>query len=86
LPERPLYWEFYEGGFAKAVQFGEWKYIYSEKNGQAPKNELFNLKNDIAETKNLALENKEQLAIMENYSKNMHVKSVNPIFRKVDEK
>lgn len=86
LPERPLYWEFYEGGFGKAVQLGDWKYIYSEKNGQAPKYELFNLKNDIAESRNLALENKEQFAIMEKYAKNMHVKSVNPIFRKVDEK
>ncbi len=86
LPERPLYWEFYEGGFMQAVRLGDWKFIFSEKNGQAPKNELFNLKNDIAESQNLALENKEQLAIMQKYARNLHTKSVNPIFRKVEEK
>jgi arylsulfatase A-like enzyme len=85
LAERPFYWEFYENGFSQAVRLGDWKCILSEKNGQLHKNELFNLKNDISETQNLALENPKQFAIMQKYAQSMHTKSVNPLFRKAGE-
>jgi arylsulfatase A-like enzyme len=86
LPERPLYWEFYEGGFAQAVRLGDWKYIFTDKKGQVPKSELFNLKNDISESKNLALENNNQLELMKQYAQKLHTKSIHPLFKKADEK
>ncbi len=86
IPERPLYWEFYEGGFMQAVRLGDWKYVYSEKKGQAPKNELFNLKNDISESQNLATENLAQISIMQKIAQNMHSKSENTLFMKTSEK
>ena len=86
LPERPLYWEFYEGGFSQAVRFGDWKYIYNQKKGNELKYELFDLKNDISETINLAGSNLKQLEKMKQFAKNMHSKSVHPLFRKENEK
>lgn len=84
--ERPLYWEFYEGGYSHAVRFGNWKYIFSHKKDQSPKKELFNLSIDLSESKNLEETNTKQLAIMEKYAKDMHLKSEHEIFRRVGEK
>jgi arylsulfatase A-like enzyme len=86
IAERPLYWEFYEGGFSHAVRYGKWKYIYSHKKDQNPKQELFDLSNDLSETSNLAEANPQQLAIMEKYAKDMHVKSEHTLFRRAEEK
>lgn len=44
-----LYWEFHEGGFSQAIRQGDWKII--RQRGSV---ELYNLKDDIAESKNLA--------------------------------
>ncbi len=57
-----LYWEFHEGGFQQAVRQGDWKLVR-----QAPKNqlELFNLKQDLKETRNLAAEQPQVLAKMQ---------------------
>lgn len=57
--QRPLYWEFYEGEGApkQAIRKGEWKLI--RKFFTQPTKltvELFNLKDDLQETKNLATE------------------------------
>jgi arylsulfatase A-like enzyme len=86
IAERPLYWEFYEGGYSHAVRYGNWKYIFSHKKDQNPKQELFDLSNDLSETTNLAEANPQQLAIMEKYAKDMHVKSENILFRRAEEK
>jgi arylsulfatase A-like enzyme len=86
IAERPLYWEFYEGGYSHAVRYGNWKYIFSHKKDQNPKQELFDLSNDLSETTNLAEANPQQLAIMEKYAKDMHVKSEHTLFRRAEEK
>ena len=46
-----LYWEFFERGFQQAVRQGDWKLVR-----QAPnfKLELFNLRDDVGETRDLA--------------------------------
>jgi arylsulfatase A-like enzyme len=49
-----LYWEFYERGSAQAVRVGDWKGIRNPL-GNGPL-ELYNLKDDIGETRNLATE------------------------------
>ena len=63
-----LYWEFHEGGFSQAVRMGDWKLIrrpYSKE----PAPELYNLKNDLAEAKNVAAAHPEVVAKIENYLK-----------------
>jgi arylsulfatase A-like enzyme len=52
--ERPLYWEFYEGGFKQAVRLGDWKAIRFYKGTAPVRTELYNLKNDIGEKQDLA--------------------------------
>lgn len=86
ISERPLYWEFYEGGYSHAVRYGNWKYIFSHKKDQSPKKELFDLSVDLSESDNQAEDNPEQLAIMEKFAKDMHVKSEHTLFRKAEEK
>jgi arylsulfatase A-like enzyme len=61
-----LYWEFHERGFKQAVRMGEWKAV-RPKAGAAL--ELYNLKEDLAETKNVADQNREIAAKIENYLK-----------------
>ena len=52
LPEgRVFYWEFHEGGFNRAIRFGDWKAIQFGKDGPI---ELYNLKTDLAETTDVA--------------------------------
>jgi arylsulfatase A-like enzyme len=52
--DRVFYWEFHEGGFNRAVRFGDWKAIQFGKDGPI---ELYNLKTDLAETTNVAASN-----------------------------
>lgn len=82
---RPLYWEFYEGGFSQAVRFSKWKYIYSEKNKQNPKWELFDLENDRTESNNLAEINLSKLNEMKAIAQKSHTKSEHKLFQKLDE-
>lgn len=49
-----LYWEFYERGSAQAVRFGNWKAI--RKPMLTGEIELYNLTDDLGETKNIAAE------------------------------
>lgn len=49
-----LYWEFHEDGGRQAVRAGEWKAVREKIASGKPTFELFNLKEDLAETKNLA--------------------------------
>jgi arylsulfatase A-like enzyme len=57
-PHTYLYWEFHEGGGSQAVRLGDWKAVKLNvsKNKNAPI-ELYNLKDDPAEKKNVAGEN-----------------------------
>jgi arylsulfatase A-like enzyme len=49
-----LYWEFFENGFTQAIRAGDWKAIRVGLNGPI---ELYNLKTDVGETRNVASEN-----------------------------
>jgi len=51
-----LYWEFHEGGFSQAIRAGDWKLIKSKR-----MTTLFNLKDDINESKDLSTANPEVL-------------------------
>ncbi len=85
LPFRPLYWEFWEGGFSQAVRYGDWKYIVLQtKNGE--KIALYNLKTDVGEAKDIAAEQPKQVEIMKRFMAQMHTKSESPLFWKVDER
>lgn len=58
-----LYWEFHEQGTRRALLQGDWKLVQYDldKNG---KPQLFNLAEDLAETKNLAAEQPDRVAAM----------------------
>lgn len=49
----PLYWEFFEGGFKQALREGDWKLV----NLGGGKLELYNLRQDLGETNNVAAQN-----------------------------
>jgi arylsulfatase A-like enzyme len=49
-----LYWEFHERGFSQAVRMGKWKGV---KRGKAAAIELYDLTQDVGETKDLAAAN-----------------------------
>ncbi|OYU92921.1 MAG: hypothetical protein CFE21_22435, partial [Bacteroidetes bacterium B1(2017)] len=60
--------------------------IFLHKKDQGPKKELFDLSVDLSETNNLAEDNPKQLAIMEKFAKDMHIKSEHTLFRRAEEK
>lgn len=67
LPERALFWHYphygNQGGApGAAMRQGDWKLIQWSENEQQP--ELFNLKNDLGETKNLAAQEPERVKAM----------------------
>ncbi|MCX8037302.1 MAG: arylsulfatase [Candidatus Sumerlaeia bacterium] len=59
-----LYWETHQGGFAQAVRMGDWKGV---RFGLKEPLELYNLKEDPAETKNVAAEQRDIVAKIERY-------------------
>ncbi len=61
-----LYWEFHERGTQQALRSGDWKYIYRPFFTEA-KVELFDLKNDPVETKNIAGEHPDVVMKMSAY-------------------
>jgi arylsulfatase A-like enzyme len=61
-----LYWEFHERGFQQAVRMGDWKAIRPKVSGPL---ELYDLKNDVGETKNLAERHPDVVAKIEAYLK-----------------
>jgi len=71
-----LYWEFHEQGKRQAVRMGDWKGIRlnvaKEPDGPI---ELYNLKDDIGETKNIAAQNPGTVKKIEEYMKAAHVPS-----------
>lgn len=67
LPERPLFWHYphygNQGGApGAAMRQGDWKLIQWSENEQQP--ELFNLRNDVGETQNLAAQEPERVKAM----------------------
>ena len=72
LPERFLYWEFYERGFEQAVQWGQWKAVRHKLDEPI---ELYNLTEDIAEKNNIAAKNPAVVAQIEAYLKTAHIDS-----------
>jgi arylsulfatase A-like enzyme len=57
-----VYWEFTEQGGKRALRQGDWKVVQLKVGAKNPKPpELYNLKDDPAETTNLAGENPERL-------------------------
>lgn len=61
-----LYWEFHERGFQQAVRFGDWKAVRPKPGAPV---ELYNLRSDLGETKNVAAANAEVAAQAERYLK-----------------
>ena len=51
IEHSPLYWEFYERGFEQAARVGDWKAV---RHAPGKALELYNLKNDLGEEKDLA--------------------------------
>ncbi len=54
-----LYWEFHEGGFSQAVRLGDWKIVRPQLAAPA---ELYNLKTDPGEQKNVAPDHADVMA------------------------
>ena len=69
-----FYWELYEGKPTQAVRFGDWKAV---RNGPAAALELYDLKADVSESKNLAAEKPELLIKAEALMKAAHVDNPN---------
>jgi arylsulfatase A-like enzyme len=67
-----LYWEFHEQGSKQAVRMGDWKAV---RFGAEGKLELYNLKDDIGETRDLAGRNPDIVAKIEDYLKTARTKS-----------
>jgi arylsulfatase A len=71
-----LYWEFHELGGRIALRMGNWKAVRYNVNTKNPQpTELYDLSNDIGETKNLAAENPEIVKEMEDLMKSARIPS-----------
>ncbi|MBU6326067.1 MAG: arylsulfatase [Verrucomicrobia bacterium] len=74
-PQREcFYWELHEGKPIQALRFGDWKAV---RNGTGMPLELYNLKTDSAETKNLAATHPELVAQAESLIKKSRVDDPN---------
>ncbi len=67
-PHPPLYWEFHERGFDQAVRMGDWKYLRMQRPA-GTRVELYNLREDLGETRDVAREQPEVIARMEAFLK-----------------
>lgn len=74
-PERPMYWEFHEGGFSQALRWGKWKYIKRVNAQGSTEEHLFNLEEDLAENHNLAASEVQSLERMRAQANSMHQKA-----------
>ena len=61
-----LYWEFHEQGFQQAARMGDWKAVRPQAGDTL---ELYNLKSDLGEQKNVAEKNPKIVAEFESYFK-----------------
>jgi Arylsulfatase A and related enzymes len=78
LEDRPLYWEFYEGGFCQAARRGKWKAVRPSVGAPL---ELFDLSTDIGERNNVAWANPELTAYFEQFINEQHVDSPHWVIR-----
>ncbi len=69
-----LYWEFHEGSFAQAVRMNDWKGV---RHGLDGKIELYNLKTDAMEKKNLAAKYPQIVEKIKEIMRREHVESEN---------
>jgi arylsulfatase A-like enzyme len=84
LPQREyLYWELHEGRFIQAVRFGDWKAV---RNGANSGLELYDLKTDLGEEKNLAAEKPDLVAKAEALMKAARVDDPNWPIKEAGEK
>ncbi|MGH9769801.1 MAG: arylsulfatase [Blastocatellia bacterium] len=67
-----LYWEFHERAFSQAVRMGDWKAV---RKGLESPLELYDLKNDLGEQNNVAVEHPEVVKKIENYLKTARAES-----------
>lgn len=74
LSNRYLYWEFFERGFQQAVRKGEWKAI---RPAVGEPLELYNLKRDLSESRNIAANHPKVVAEMESILKTARTPSKN---------
>lgn len=63
-PDRPLYWESFGGGFHQAVRMGRWKGV---RHGLTAPLELYDLLNDIGESRNIAAAHQEVVRKMQEF-------------------
>ncbi len=74
-PQKPheyLYWEFHERGFSQAVRMGDWKGVRPKTNAQV---ELYDLKTDIGEKKNVAEQHAAEVRRIEGIMKDSHTEN-----------
>ena len=69
-----LYWEFHERGFQQAVRMGEWKAVRPQAGAPL---ELYNLSTDLGEKQNVAAQNPEVVARIEDYLRTARTESAN---------
>ncbi len=69
-----FYWELHEAKSIQAIRFGDWKAV---RNGPSAAIELYDLKADVSESKNLAAENPKVVAKAEALMKEAHVEDPN---------
>jgi arylsulfatase A-like enzyme len=74
LGDRFLYWEYFESGFQQAVRWKQWKAIRLKRGEPLV---LFDLSKDLAEEHDIASENPETIAQIENYLKTARTESLN---------
>jgi arylsulfatase A-like enzyme len=67
-----LYWEFHERGFQQAVRMGDWKAVRPQAGAPL---ELYNLSADLGEKQNVAGQNPEVVAKIEEYLKTARTES-----------
>jgi arylsulfatase A-like enzyme len=68
----PLYWEFHEGGFTQAVRMGDWKAVRPKMGGPI---ELYDLKTDPAESRDVADDHHDVIARFETFLKTARTES-----------
>ncbi len=68
----PLYWEFHEGGFVQAVRMGAWKAVRKGADGKV---ELYDLKTDIGETRDVSTRHPALVRRAEEVMRREHVES-----------
>ncbi len=72
LAQRPMYWEYFEGGFQQAARLGNFKAVRPRRGGPI---ELYDLAQDIGETSDIAEAHPEQVAWFARYFEEARIES-----------